>query len=268
MSAVHPTWQKTKPDDADDNHWGWTFGSKDDAFSNQTGHGAIKVDDIEPEPLYGLKNVRQLYEMCGSPEKKYVVPTLWDTKEKTIVSNESSEIIEMFNSRFNELAENPGLDLAPEHLQAAMDEVNPWIYKGINNGVYSCGFAKTQEAYDEAVGNLFNSLDKLEAHLEGKKYLTGDTLTLSDIRLFVTLVRFDEVYVVYFKTDVKKISEYPNIFKYCCEMWKVPGIKETTNMEHIKKHYYTSHAHLNPFAIVPRGPDFMGQMDRAIAKGQ
>ena len=139
-----------------------------------------------------------------------------------------------------------------------MDEVDPWIYHGINNGVYKCGFAKTQEAYDVAIDDLYGALDKLEAHLADKKFLTGDIFSMSDVRLFQTLIRFDEVYVVYFKCDKRKISEYPNIFRYCKDVWKVPGVKETTKMDHIKGHYFTSHAHLNTYAVIPRGPNSIG----------
>ena len=167
----------------------------------------------------------------------------------------------MFNSAFNGIAENPTLDLAPAALKAQMDEVDPWIYDGINNGVYKCGFAKSQEAYDKATDELFAAMDKLEAFLNDKKFLAGDVFTLSDIRLFVTLVRFDEVYVVYFKCDTRKVSEYPNIMRYCRDVWKVPGIKETTKMDHIKTHYFTSHSNLNCFSIIPRGPNFIKQLE-------
>jgi putative glutathione S-transferase len=149
-----------------------------------------------------------------------------------------------------------------------MDEVNPWIYDNINNGVYKCGFAKSQAAYDVAVKDLFDSLDRLDALLAEKKFLTGDVLTLSDIRCWQTIVRFDEVYVVYFKTNVREISQYANIFRWCVDMWQIPGVKETTNMNHIKLHYYTSHPTLNHYAIVPKGPDFLGKLDDAVKKLQ
>jgi len=206
--------------------------------------------------------------MCDSPQKKYTVPFIWDTREKTIVSNESSEIIMMLNSAFNEFAKNPEADYAPAELTEQAKEVDEWIYHGINNGVYKCGFAKTQAAYDEATENLSAALDKLEAHLEGKKYVLGDKLTLSDIRLFVTLIRYDEVYVVYFKTNTKQIADYPNIFKYCAELWKIPEVVATTNMRHIKVHYFTSHATLNAYAIVPKGPNFIGKLEAEIASQQ
>lgn len=143
-----------------------------------------------------------------------------------------------------------------------MDEVDPWIYDSINNGVYKTGFAKTQEAYDIAVKDLNAGMEKLESHLSDKKFLTGDTFTMSDIRLFVTLVRHDEVYVVYFKCDTRKVSEYPNIMRYCKDVWKIPGVKETTKMDHIKGHYFTSHPTLNSFAIIPKGPNFIGQLEK------
>ena len=167
----------------------------------------------------------------------------------------------MLNSAFNNIAENPDLDLAPEALKAQMDEVDPWIYDGINNGVYKCGFAKSQEAYDTATDDLLATMEKLEAHLSDKKFLAGDVFTLSDIRLFVTLIRFDEVYVVYFKCDTRKVSEYPNVMRYLRDVWKIPGVKETTKMDHIKGHYFTSHTNLNCFSIIPRGPNFIKQLE-------
>lgn len=143
-----------------------------------------------------------------------------------------------------------------------MDEADGWIYEGINNGVYKCGFATSQSAYDEARENLFTNLDRLEAQLADNKFLCGDVFTMSDVRLFQTLIRFDEVYVVYFKCDKRKISEYPNIFRYCKEIWKIEGVKETTNMKHIKSHYFSSHAQLNHYAIIPTGPNFIGKLEQ------
>eukprot|EP00958_Prasinococcus_capsulatus_P014801 scaffold1558_cov403-Prasinococcus_capsulatus_cf.AAC.32 len=169
-----------------------------------------------------------------------------------IVNNESSEIVCMFNSAFNAFAKNPDLNLDPIGTQEAQEEVNSWIYPTINNGVYRCGFAKSQEAYDEAVSELDASLDKLEELLSKQRYVTGDKLTISDIRLFVTLVRFDEVYVVYFKTNTKALREYPNILNYMRELYQIPEIQKTVSMYHIKTHYFTSHPTLNHYAIVPK----------------
>ena len=262
LSAVHPTWEKTRP--GKDEHSGWTFGDSRTPKPNLNGFGANLVTDIEPEPLYGCKFVRDLYEMAGDTFGSYLVPLLWDKKNKTVVSNESSEIIQMFNSAFNDYAKNPDLDLAPKRLQKAMAAVDAWIYDFINNGVYRCGFAVTQDAYEECIKVHTKHMVKLNKHLANRKYLTGDTLTLSDIRLFQTLIRNDEVYTVYFKCNTRLVSEYENIFRYMCDIWQIKGVPETTKMPHIKIHYFTSHPKLNYFGIVPRGPDFIGQMNVAI----
>ena len=163
----------------------------------------------------------------------------------------------MFNTEFEKFTinQNTKLDLYPESLRNQIDEANEWIYPTINNGVYSCGFAKTQFAYDEAIQTLFNGLDRLEDILSKSRYVVGSSLTEADIRLFQTLVRFDEVYVVYFKCNVKRIKDYPNIHNYCREIFQLPGVKESINMDHIKAHYFTSHPDLNKFAIIPKGPN-------------
>ena len=145
-----------------------------------------------------------------------------------------------------------------------MTSVDSWIYPYINNGVYRCGFACTQEAYDEAIVNYTKHMEKLDKHLASRKFLTGKDFTLSDIRLFMTLIRNDEVYTVYFKCNTRMVSEYPNVFRYCCDIWKIDGVAETINMPHIKMHYFTSHPKLNFFGVIPKGPDFIGQMKAAI----
>eukprot|EP00349_Pseudokeronopsis_sp_Brazil_P003821 CAMPEP_0202960914 /NCGR_PEP_ID=MMETSP1396-20130829/5052_1 /ASSEMBLY_ACC=CAM_ASM_000872 /TAXON_ID= /ORGANISM="Pseudokeronopsis sp., Strain Brazil" /LENGTH=157 /DNA_ID=CAMNT_0049680443 /DNA_START=425 /DNA_END=898 /DNA_ORIENTATION=+ len=157
--------------------------------------------------------------MANDTGKRYTVPVLWDKKEKTIVNNESSEIIQMFNREFNAFAKNKDLDLEPEELKAAMAEVDEWIYDNINNGVYKCGFSRSQQSYDVAVRNLFAHLDKLEDLLGKQRYVAGDKFTLSDIRAFVTLLRFEEVYIVYFKCNKKGIREYPNLLEYTREIY-------------------------------------------------
>jgi len=182
-----------------------------------------------------------------------------------IVNNESSEIIQMLNSEFNEFAEFPGIDLAPASLQPAADAVNDWIYNDINNGVYKCGFAHSQEAYDEAVTKLFDALDKVEAILAKQRFLAGDQLTLADIRLFVTLVRFDAVYVTHFKCSKSTIRERPVLQQYLLDMYQTRGVAETVNMDHIRHHYYRSHESVNPFRIVAAAPrlDFLQACTRA-----
>ncbi len=164
----------------------------------------------------------------------------------------------MLNKEFNEFASNSKLDLAPKSLQKKMAEVDPWIYDNINNGVYKCGFVSSQGAYDEAITNYTKYMDKLDKHLASRKFLCGNEFTLSDVRLFMTLIRNDEVYTVYFKCDTRTVRELPNVFRYCCDVWQIPGIKETCHMDQIKMHYYTSHPRMNHYGIIPRGPDFIG----------
>ncbi|CAI9090541.1 OLC1v1025340C1 [Oldenlandia corymbosa var. corymbosa] len=239
--SVKPKWERTKEDT--DEHMGWVFPA-----SNTEEAGA------DPDPFNGARSVRELYEFASSNYSgKYTVPVLWDKKLNTIVNNESSEIIRMLNTEFNDLAENPALDLYPSHLQAQINEINEWIYDDINNGVYKCGFAKKQEPYDAAVKKLYESLDKCEEILSKQRYLCGETITEADIRLFVTLIRFDEVYAVHFKCNKKLLREYPNLFNYTKDIFQIPGMSSTVNMEHIKKHYYGSHPSINPFGIIPQG---------------
>jgi glutathionyl-hydroquinone reductase len=262
LSVTHPTWKRTRPDDESDTHHGWVFGENGQPQSSPNGSGSFVCDDLIPDTVNGCKFVRDLYNLAGQEGPTFSVPILWDKKLKTIVNNESSEIVQILNSAFNDFAENPSLDLAPAELKQSMEDVDSWAYEGINNGVYKCGFAKSQEAYDAASENLFTHLAKLESHLADKKFCCGDTFTLTDIRMFQTLIRFDEVYVVYFKCDKRKIAEHPNILRYCRDIWRIPGVKETTNMHHIKSHYFTSHTDLNKFAIIPTGPNFIGLLEQ------
>ncbi|MEO1702544.1 MAG: glutathione S-transferase family protein [Pseudomonadota bacterium] len=189
---------------------------------------------------------------------RVTVPVLWDKKNSTIVSNESSEIIRMFNSAFNELTGNH-FDFYPSSLHGEIDAVNDRVYHTVNNGVYKSGFATTSGAYKEAVSALFESLDWLEERLSNQRYLVGDQLTEADWRLFTTLVRFDPVYVGHFKCNIRRIADYPNLWAYTRELYQQQGIAETVHMHHIKQHYYASHESINPTRIVPVGPaiDFM-----------
>ncbi|GAB3235936.1 glutathione S-transferase family protein [Psychrobacter pacificensis] len=218
---------------------GWTFAE---------GEGVI------PDPLI---NADYAYELYIKAKPNYTgrvtVPILWDKKTNTIVSNESSEIIRMFNSAFDEVGALAG-DFSPASLLPEIDDINAFVYTTINNGVYKAGFSTTQEAYEEAVIELFAALDTLEARLADKRYLTGSTITEADWRLFTTLVRFDAVYVGHFKCNLRRIIDYPNLWGYLRDLYQVPGIAETVNMEHIKQHYYTSHANINPTRIIPIGP--------------
>lgn len=213
-------------------------------------------DMCEPEPLFGFTSIRDLYFKANPEyEGRFTVPALWDTKHNTIVNNESSEIIQMFNNRFNKHAKNPDLDLYPEANQTQISEIAESFYNSVNNGVYRCGFATTQEAYDEAVVELFAKLDDLEKHLTTSRYLVGSSLTLADIRLFVTLIRFDPVYVLHFKTNIRRIMDYPALSAYTRELYQIPEVRETVSFEHIKKHYMGSHKTINPLGIIAAGPD-------------
>ncbi len=185
---------------------------------------------------------------------RVTVPVLWDSVTETIVSNESSEIIRMFNSAFDGIGALPG-DCYPADLRAEIDAVNERIYHDVNNGVYKAGFATTQAAYEEAVTKLFDTLDWIEERLSGSRYLVGDRLTEADWRLFTTLVCFDAVYVGHFKCNIRRIADYPNLSGYLRELYQVPGIAETVDFEHIKGHYYRSHGTINPTGVVPVGPD-------------
>jgi glutathionyl-hydroquinone reductase len=269
LSVVHPTWQRTRADNPDDQHTGWAFctpGTDAAPFSSSTGHGSFPChDSCIPDNVNNTKFIRDLYELSNDTNGKYTVPILWDKKLNCIVNNESSEILRMFNADFNDtLSKNPTVDLYPEEHRAAIDDINDWVYHSINNGVYKCGFAQSQEAYDTAFDELFSALDKAEAMLTKQRFLLGDDLTEADIRLFVTLIRFDEVYTVYFKTNKKYIKDYPALSNYVRDLYQTKGIKESVDMWHIKTHYYTSHPKLNYYAIVPKGGEawWEGDHDR------
>lgn len=209
---------------------------------------------VEPEPLYGFKHAHQLY--CKADAQytgRVTVPILWDKQQQTIVSNESAEIIRMFNSAFNDLTGNRD-DYYPAALSEEIDEMNAFVYEYINNGVYRCGFATTQVAYDEAFVSLFAALDRLEERLSGQRYLLGSQITEADWRLFTTLVRFDAVYVGHFKCNRNRVSDMPNLWGYLRDLYQQQGIAETVDLEHIKQHYYYSHESINPTRIVPNGP--------------
>ena len=207
------------------------------------------------DPLYGFDYMYQLYLKADKTyEGRVTVPVLWDKQTETIVSNESAEIIRMFNTAFNDLTGNTH-DYYPEALRASIDEVNERVYSTINNGVYRAGFATTQEAYEEAFETLFDSLDWLEARLSKQRYLVGETLTEADWRLFTTLIRFDAVYFGHFKTNKRMLSDYSAISGYVRELYQVSGVADTVNFDHIKTHYYASHLTINPTGIVPVGPE-------------
>jgi len=204
--------------------------------------------------LHGFKFAHEIYTRADKDfTGQITVPILWDKKLNTIVNNESSEIIRMLNSEFNEFTDVK-TDFYPPHLRAAIDEVNQPIYDNINNGVYRCGFATSQVAYEKAFDRLFNQLDSVEEILSQGRYLVGDTLTEADWRLFTTLIRFDAVYVGHFKCNLKRIDDYPNLSNYLRELYQIAGVAETVDINYIKRHYYYSHTSVNPTQLIPKGP--------------
>ncbi len=226
-------------------HWymadkGWTFQPDEGVIADTQNHAEF---------------MHQVYTSAMSDYSgRVTVPVLWDKHTNTIVTNESSEIIRMFNTAFDGIGAAAG-DYYPEHLRAEIDTINERIYDTVNNGVYKAGFATSKEAYEEAVGPLFDTLDYLEERLSTQRYLTGNTITEADWRLFTTLVRFDPVYVGHFKCNIRRIADYEHLFGYTRDLYQQPGVADTVNMDHIKKHYYASHETINPSRIVPVGPE-------------
>lgn len=226
-------------------HWlmvedGWTFAE---------GPGVVPDD---------INNAAFLHQVYTAADPTYsgrvTVPILWDKQRGTIASNESSEIIRMLGTSFDGIGAQPG-DYYPAPLRATIEAINERVYDGVNNGVYKAGFATSQTAYEEAVAGVFETLDWLEDRLSRHRYLAGDQLTEADIRLFTTLVRFDEVYHGHFKCNVRRIVDYPNLWAFTREIFQLPGVAPTVNMEHIKRHYYESHGTINPTGVVPVGPN-------------
>ncbi|MCL6706976.1 glutathione S-transferase family protein [Pseudomonas sp. R2.Fl] len=211
-------------------------------------------DGGTPDHLFGSSALWQVYTRAKADfTGRVTVPVLWDKQEGTIVSNESAEIIRMFNSAFNAITGNED-DYCPEDLREEIDALNTRIYDTVNNGVYKAGFATSQAAYESAVAPLFETLDWLEERLSAQRFLLGDRLTEADWRLFTTLVRFDAVYVGHFKCNIRRLADYPNLSSYLRDLYQWPGVAETVNMRHIKDHYYRSHRTINPSGIVPVGP--------------
>jgi len=209
----------------------------------------------EPDPVNGFEYLAEAYRLSDPGfDGRVTVPLLWDLEENTAVNNESSEIIRMLNSEFNQWAEDPELDFYPEGLRDEIDRINERVYTSINNGVYRCGFASTQWAYEEAFIDLFEALDWADDLLAERRYLAGDRITEADWRLFVTLVRFDPVYVGHFKCNQRRIADYTNLSGYLRELYQHPGIRETVDFDHIKRHYYITHPGINPTRVVPMGP--------------
>jgi putative glutathione S-transferase len=208
------------------------------------------------DPVTGAAYAHQVYAKADPDYSgRCSVPILWDRVHQTVVNNESAEIIRMLNSAFDALATREMPDMYPLDLRGEIDKINELIYHNVNNGVYRSGFATSQEAYETAVNGLFDTLDTLEQRLASRRYLLGERITEADWRLFATLVRFDAVYVGHFKCNRKRIADYPNLSNYTRELYQWPGIAGITDIQRIKEHYYGSHESINPFRIVPVGPD-------------
>ncbi len=235
-------------------------------FMGQYGWSFEEGEAVIADSIHGAE---YLYQVYGAAQADYTgrvtVPILWDRKSGTIVSNESSDIIRMLASAFDGIGARPG-DYYPLPLQKEIDALNARIYATVNNGVYKAGFATSQEAYEEAVVPLFESLDWLEDMLSRTRYLTGPQITEADWRLFTTLVRFDAVYVGHFKCNLKTMAEYPNLSGYIRDLYQQPGVAGTVNMTHIKRHYYQSHQMINPTGVIPMGPvtDFATPHNRGM----
>ena len=243
VSVVHPYMDSS----------GWDFKEN---FTAATG-----------DTLYGFSRMHEIYTKAQSDYSGIItVPVLWDKKLETIVNNESSEIIRILNSSFNHLIDEDAraLDFYPEDKRTEIDSINEKVYENINNGVYRTGFASTQASYEKAYNRLFDALDEMEEILSQQRYLTGSKITEADWRLFVTLIRFDAIYVGHFKCNKKRIADYPNLYNFMLELYQWPGVADTTYLDHIKYHYYYSHEMINPNQIVPLGPeqDFLQKHNR------
>ena len=236
-------------------HWlmlenGWTF---------KDGDGVI------PDPVNDARYLHEVYTAANPAYSgRVTVPVLWDLRRNAIVSNESADIIRMFNSAFDGLDDVPALDFYPQALRGEIDRLNDRIYNTVNNGVYRAGFATTQDAYEEAVEPLFETLTWLDERLGSQRFLTGDSITEADWRLFTTLLRFDSVYYSHFKTNIRRIADYPALWPYTRDLYQQDDIAGTVNFGHIKGHYYGSHKTINPSGIVPAGP----LIDFAAAHGR
>jgi putative glutathione S-transferase len=233
VSVVHPHMGRD----------GWTFDNPDDTAG------------VVPDHVNGKRFLHEIYTQAKPDYTgRVTVPVLWDRERGTIVNNESAEIIRMLGREFDAHGD-ASLDLYPEAWRDEIDAVNDLVYPNVNNGVYRCGFATRQEAYEEAYAQLFDTLDELDRRLGRRRYLVGDAITEADWRLFTTLVRFDPVYVGHFKCNRRRIADYPHLAGYLRELYQVPGVAGTVDFDHIKRHYYASHRMINPTGIVPKGPD-------------
>jgi putative glutathione S-transferase len=226
-----------------------------DPERDERGWAITDTRGTTPDPVNGFRFLSEAYILSDSDFDGHVtVPVLWDRVRGRIVNNESSEIIRMLDSEFDAFAKHPELHFLPAELRAEIDELNAFVYENVNDGVYRTGFARSQGAYERAFGRLFDALDELDARLATRRYLMGSTITEADWRLFPTLLRFDPVYCGHFKCNLRRVIDYPQLLGYLRDLYQHPGIAQTVDMDHIKRHYYRTHPTLNPTRIVPVGP--------------
>jgi putative glutathione S-transferase len=242
-----------------------------DPVRNESGWAFRPVPGATLDPINGWNHLAEGYEATDPDhDSRVTVPVLWDTERGEIVSNDSGDIAVMLNESFDEWAEEPDLDLYPVDLRAQIDELNQWIAEDLNKGVYRVGYARTQEVYDVAVRTVFDALDRLDVLLEDRRYLLGDRHTLSDWRLFPTLIRFDVVYHCHFRCNLRRIVDYPNLWPYLRDLYQTPRVAETVDFDAIRRGYHCTESPLNPGRIVPIGPelDLRAPHDRAAIRNR
>eukprot|EP01015_Nassula_variabilis_P016913 TRINITY_DN2619_c0_g1_i6.p1 TRINITY_DN2619_c0_g1~~TRINITY_DN2619_c0_g1_i6.p1 ORF type:complete len:348 (-),score=60.69 TRINITY_DN2619_c0_g1_i6:183-1226(-) len=260
LSITHPVFELTKPDV--DDHAGWVFKNPTDApIQNIKGQGPYSCERCIPDTVNNCKSVRELYDLQNIPYAgKYTVPVLWDKQHKVIVNNESAQILRIFNSAFNKIGSNPRLDLYPEHLRQNIEEINQYIVNELTGPISACLFSvKNQEEYNANAIKVFETLDHLEKLLSKSRYLCGNQLTESDVKLFVVLIRFDEASTIICKLNKKRILDYPNLQDYLRDLYQTPGIAETVDMNHIKAAYFSR---FDPTGIIPTGPNVIQDLKK------
>lgn len=264
VTYLDVTWKKRSfENNVEQTNWAFADG--------ETNDDAIKDRPLswgEPDPLFGSKTLKDMYEVANDTTGKHTIPLLWDKQHSTIVNNKSFDIIRIMNCEFNSLCQAPELDLYPKDNRMAIDAVNEWIYPNLNDGVFRCGSATCQEEYDRAVDDLTESFDRVSFILQRNRYLTGSSLSEADIRLFVTMLRFDEVYYILFKTNTRKVALCPPILDYIREIYQMKGVAETCDMDLIKTHYFTSHAGPNTPRIIPKGDGFIDLLQSPHKRSQ
>jgi len=265
MTVVYPIWQRTRPNDPSDLHTGWVFANPDSEvpLTNTDGVGGpfpLAFHRNEADPVLGSKSIRDLYEEAGDADGKDTVPLLWDKKTGTIVSKESLQIMKMLNGCFNEFAKNAALDLYPVAERAEIDLMGELIFH-LSNGAYRVGFSKTQKDYDESLDALEMAFDQIEMILSSQRYICGDHITEADLRLFVALIRYDEIYSVYFKCTTRSVMATPILLDYCRDIYQTGNIRETIDMDQAQAHYYCSHPEMNKYSIIPRSKGFMKKLE-------